>query len=210
MGKKLVEAYDAYLRSNIKTVGIYTLCRRVLEKGDDLNATEPASSSGKYHPIADLGEGGLVRHSIMVAEVAKILMRSRPLYDNEFDHDVVVISAVLHDVCKYEMPHDGSKVHTNFTHPTKAAELIKIAGEELSKEDPNFNYIETSVRVAKNVMSHMSRWNTSKYAPGVELPQVEDEEQRIISDSDLIAANATLPETMNTLREMAIKTMVGR
>ena len=210
MGKKLVEAYDAYLRSNIKTVGIYTLCRRVLEKGDDLNATEPASSSGKYHPIADLGEGGLVRHSIMVAEVAKILMRSRPLYDNEFDHDVVVISAVLHDVCKYEMPHDGSKVHTNFTHPTKAAELIKIAGEELSKEDPNFNYIETSVRVAKNVMSHMSRWNTSKYAPGVELPQVEDEEQRIISDSDLIAANATLPETMNTFREMAIKTMVGR
>ena len=210
MGKKLVEAYDAYLRSNIKTVGIYTLCRRVLEKGDDLNATEPASSSGKYHPIADLGEGGLVRHSIMVAEVAKILMRSRPLYDNEFDHDVVVISAVLHDVCKYEMPHDGSKVHTNFTHPTKAAELIKIAGEELSKEDPNFNYIETSVRVAKNVMSHMSRWNTSKYAFGVKLPQVEDEEQRIISDSDLIAANATLPETMNTFREMAIKTMVGR
>ena len=30
----------------------------------------PASSSGKYHPITDLGEGGLVRHPLMVCKVA--------------------------------------------------------------------------------------------------------------------------------------------
>ena len=36
----------------------------------------PASSSGKYHPIADLGEGGLVRHIITVTAIAKELMCS--------------------------------------------------------------------------------------------------------------------------------------
>lgn len=213
MGAKLVEAYDTYLRSNITSVGVYTLCRKVLELGDDLNATEAASSSGKYHPIADLGEGGLVRHSITVAEVAKILMRSRPLYDKKedgstYDSDVVIVSAVLHDVCKYDS-NDSGKTHTNFDHPIKAAELVKKAAEELGMIG-DFDPKPTAERIAKNIASHMSRWNTSKYNPGIELPLVEDEEQRIISDADLIAANAQLPETMIVFREQAIKTMVGR
>ena len=35
----------------------------------------PASSSGKYHPEISLGDGGLVRHSIMVSRIAEDLVR---------------------------------------------------------------------------------------------------------------------------------------
>lgn len=35
----------------------------------------PASTSGKYHPITDLGEGGLVRHSLMTYKVVTDLIR---------------------------------------------------------------------------------------------------------------------------------------
>lgn len=220
MGNKLVAAYKDYVTESIKTGQIKDLVLEILKAGDDLNATEPASSSGKYHPIADLGKGGLVRHSIMVAEVAGILMRSRPLYDKKedrstYDHDVVIASAILHDICKYETPEAGGKIHTNFDHPIKAAQLIKTVGEKMQKnyEDlgvKDFNFISLSVRIASNVMTHMSRWNTSKYEPGVELPLIENEEQRIISDADLIAASSGLPELMISFREEAVKELAGR
>lgn len=219
MGNKLVAAYKDYVAGSIKTEQVKDLVLEILKAGDDLNATEPASSSGKYHPIADLGKGGLVRHSIMVAEVAGILMRSRPKYDNDLDHDAVIASAILHDICKYETPEAGGKIHTNFDHPIIAAQLIKAVGEKMQKNYEeyygelgvkDFNFIELSVRIASNVMTHMSRWNTSKYEPGLELPLIENEEQRIISDADLIAASSGLPELMISFREEAVKELAGR
>lgn len=211
MGQLLVNAYDGYLKTNITTQSIYDLCKRVLELGDDLNATEAASSSGKYHPIADLGEGGLVRHTIMVAEVAKVLMRSREIYDKDengvsVDRDIVVASAIMHDVCKYSKSEGSTKLCTQFDHPVKAANLVLKAATELGTDE----LCTYAKRIAKNIASHMSRWNTANYAPGVVLPSVEDDEQRLISDADLIAANVRLPETMLTFREQAIKTLVGR
>lgn len=213
MGLKLVSAYGEYVDENFQNETIRNIVREVLYQANDLNATEPASSSGKYHPIADLGEGGLVRHSIMVAEVAKILMRSRPLYDNEYDKEIVIASAVLHDICKYtQEPKAGEKLHTNFDHPIQAAMLVKKVGEDLEKNEssPLEGAIKASVRIGKNIMTHMSRWNTSKYEPGVELPLIQDEEQRIISDADLVAANAQLPELMFQFKNDAVNSLAGR
>lgn len=211
MGNKLVKAYQDYVANAIKTPQIAELVLAVCKAGVDLNATEAASSSGKYHPIADLGEGGLVRHSIMVAEIAGILMRSRPLYDNEVDHDIVIASALLHDVCKYEQPAAGEKIHSNFDHPVKAAELVIRVSEKMQeKAKEGENFIAAGRRIATNISTHMSRWNTSPYAPGIELPLISNEEQRIISDADLVAASAQLPELMISFREEAIKKMAGR
>lgn len=210
MGLKLVSAYGKYVDENFQDETIRNVVKEVLYQANDLNATEPASSSGKYHPIADLGEGGLVRHSIMVAEVAKILMRSRPLYDNEYDKEIVIASAVLHDICKYtQEPKEGEKLHTNFDHPIQAAMLVKKVGEELEQKEIK-DAIKASVRIGKNIMTHMSRWNTSKYEPGVELPLIQDEEQRIVSDADLVAANAQLPELMIQFKNDAVNSLAGR
>lgn len=211
MGLKLVSVYSEYVEKNFQNETIRSIVKDVLLQANDLNATEPASSSGKYHPIADLGKGGLVRHSIMVAEVAKILMRSRPLYDSEYDREIVIASAILHDICKYtKEPKEGEKLHTNFDHPIRAAVLVKKVGEELAQKGNLEGAIKASVRIGKNIMTHMSRWNTSKYEPGVELPLIQDEEQRIISDADLIAANAQLPELMIQFKSDAVNALAGR
>ena len=38
----------------------------------------PASSSGKYHPKCDLGEGGLIRHSKVVFQFMEEIIRATP------------------------------------------------------------------------------------------------------------------------------------
>ena len=69
--------------------------------------TIPASSSGKYHPITDLGEGGLVRHSLMVYRVALDLLESKQ--DTTIDRDDIIIAALFHDCCKQGYKENGQK-----------------------------------------------------------------------------------------------------
>lgn len=203
MGKKLLSKYIDYVKDNISDDIVLNIVYNTLLQADDANAERPASSTGKYHPLADLGEGGLVRHSIMVAEVTKILMRCKPYYDNQLNKDIVIASAILHDICKYNTDSE----HTNFDHPKKAAALIIKVGKMFTDDI----YIDISKRIAKNVAAHMSRWNTNeKYAPGVELLTPTDEEQYLLCYSDLIAANAQLPELMIKFREEGIKAVTGR
>lgn len=224
MGKLLVNTLAKDIEVNVKNPHMVTIAMEILERCNDLNATEAASSSGKYHPIADLGYQGLVRHSRMVAELATIMARSIPTYDNELDHDIIYLSAILHDMCKYQEASEGDKgytskdnIHTNFDHPIKMQALISevvpkiLAANNIHIEFEDKAKVEDAWRrIGMNIASHMSRWNTSKYAPGIELPLPQSLEQYIIVFADLISANAQLPETMQSMKNLAINFMTGR
>ena len=80
----------------------------------------PASSSGKYHPPEDLGEGGLVRHSIKAGRVAECFARRAKF--SEIELDMAISAALLHDVCKNGVPWGE---HTDYTHGLIASEWLK-------------------------------------------------------------------------------------
>ena len=61
--------------------------------------TSPASSSGKYHPRHELGVGGLVRHTCMVASYFSRLIQSHAL--DQIWIDVGLAACILHDVRKF-------------------------------------------------------------------------------------------------------------
>lgn len=221
MGIELKVKLGADIDKNVKLPKMAGHAKNILELCDDLNATQPASSSGKWHPIADLGSGGLIRHSKMVAELVLIMIRSDPTYDDPALHDIMYLSGLLHDLCKYKAPEPTDEgyptkdaIHTNFDHPLRMASLIESYIETTFKDVPedseDFEIMTYWRRIATNIASHMSRWNTSHYEPGVALPTCETPEQYIISFADLIASNKDLPELMAQYKEDAIKELTGR
>lgn len=202
MGKLLLETFEKEI-SRVKTDKMRDFYKAILQKCDDLNATGSASSSGKYHPIQDLGKYGLYRHSITVAKFAEIMMRSIPLYDDDENWDIVYVAALLHDMCKYDSEVNGGK-HTNDYHPVAMAKVIRDFNEELN--DSSFE------RVAKAIETHHSRWNALRkpWNDISEMPEPEDLEQYILIFSDLSAASSDLPEFLFEQKEESVKYMTNR
>lgn len=197
---KIIENLKEEL-DTIKTEKIKTFIEKVLDSCDEMNATEPASSTGKYHPVADLGNEGLIRHSKMVAKLTEIMIRSIPYYDDDLHRDIIFSAALIHDMAKYDK---SNGKYSQIAHPMILAKKIRELNTE---DDPDFEKIATIIE------THMSRWNDISKRPfeGVnEMPLPKTLEQYIVVFADLISANATLPEYMMLLKEEAIRNLVGR
>lgn len=200
MGEKLVNEFKTEIES-IKTEKIKNFVIELLKKCSDMNATEPASSTGKYHPVADLGNRGLIRHSKMVAKLSEIMCKSIPYYDDELHHDILYAAALVHDMGKYD---ESNGKYSIVAHPLFLADKIR----EMNTEDD-----ADIEKIASIVETHMSRWNDiSKrpYKDQKEMPLPKTLEQYIVVFADLVSANATLPEYMFELKEEAVKALVGR
>lgn len=198
MGNKLVEAFTPQI-AKIKTEYIKKAVIAILEKCNDQNAIEAASSSGKYHPTSDLGTGGLIRHSIIVASLAEIMMRCRPEYDDIESHDRVYAACLLHDMQKF----DGVATHSWNDHPVRMQNLITDYADKVEDVGERRSLIQ----MAEDVGSHMSRWNEAKdYATGkvTVMPLPQTDEQYIIVYADLISANKELPELMESFKNEAL------
>lgn len=116
----------------------------------------PASSSGEHHPSADLGEGGLLRHTKACVQVGLDLLRCEQFVeDNNDNRDIVIGALLLHDCIKNGFEDSG---HTDFFHPVNASTFIGQNHESLL--DYNwYNYILT---IRRCIESHMGKWNTNK------------------------------------------------
>lgn len=200
MGKKLLDEFKDELE-NIKTDKIKDFIIKVLEDCSDMNAVEPASSTGKYHPVSDLGERGLVRHSKVVAKLTEIMCRSIPFYDDQKNKDILYGAALIHDMGKFD---ESFGKHSFNAHPIFLSEKIRTMNTE---NDPDFE------KIASIVETHMSRWNDISKRPYkgiIEMPLPKTLEQYIVVFADLISANANLPEYMFELKEEAVKSLAGR
>ena len=82
--------------------------------------TSPASSSGKYHPPEDNGEGGLVRHVVKGVAVVEEFGRRAKFSPREMD--MAISAFLLHDVCKDGIVWTSGK--TDYTHGLIAAQWL--------------------------------------------------------------------------------------
>jgi hypothetical protein len=115
--------------------------------------TEPASSTGKYHPEYALGKGGLLRHSKAAMRIGYELLTNPSIGEKYTDHekDLMLMSLLVHDGLKLGLPQEE---YTRFDHPILMANFILEKQEEikLTKEDAEF--------MASVIKTHMGPWTT--------------------------------------------------
>lgn len=184
MGKILLERFNSYI-DTIKTEKIKKFTINILDKCLDVHAEKAASSSGKYHPICDLGPGGLVRHSIMTAAIADIMCNAfnDGTPEMQLQRDIIYSAALIHDMHKYE----ADRGHTLNDHAVRMAKDIR---------NMNVDHDIDIEKIAQAVESHMSRF-------GGDAPRPRTMGQYIVSFADLVSANKQLPLTMNEFTKLA-------
>lgn len=166
----------AFIKSNIIDSDLQKFVIQIMNMLPGYFWTVPASSSGKYHPAFSLGEGGLVRHSILVARFARRIALAQGMTDRE--QDLMTISGLIHDGMKQG---EGDGGHTVHEHPVLIANLLR----------ENFAGNQDAEFIAHVVESHMGQWTTSKYSEVV-LPAPKDAYQCVLSAADMIAADKGL------------------
>lgn len=183
--------------SYISDKTLQNIVRDTLNAAPECIQTIPASSSGRFHPKADLGEGGLVRHVRAVTAIAKNMIdtdifKNMALGVGADDYETIMIYAdialaacILHDCMK---PNDTPKHSTVFDHPLKAANLFKeTAKKYITKE--NMDYMKVVIPLVHScIASHMGQWNTAPYAKGIVLPKPKLGIEQFVHMCDYIAS----------------------
>lgn len=183
----------------IQNETIRKIVAETLDMSPDCIQTIPASSSGKYHPTASLGEGGLVRHVKSAVGIAKAMIETNVFRDivfynkyNGYDAEMLDIykdcayaSLILHDCCK---PDDTPKHGTRFDHPLLGAALFKeVAAKHITKD--NMDYMKTAVPIIfKAIASHMGQFSTAPYAKGIKLPEPSNGFETFVHMCDLLSS----------------------
>lgn len=181
MGQILIEKLDKYI-NKIKDEDIRNITRAIINNADDIHAVKPASSTGNYHPVSDLGEGGLVRHLILVAEIADTMclqFADSETGEGMLERDIIYAAALVHDLHKYE----AGNAYSLKNHADKMSEDIRKLADFIEDEGIKRN-INT---IADCVLTHMSRFAKK----GHEQPTTRA--QAIVSAADLVAASKELP-----------------
>jgi HD superfamily phosphohydrolase YqeK len=109
----------------------------------------PASSSGKYHPISELGPDGTMLHTKKVFTLAYTLCRGLGCEQNR---DQILAATIIHDLRKQGLTRTG---HTTRNHPGLAADLVdevQEATQLLTKE--SHTMIKNSVGYHYGPWSH--------------------------------------------------------
>lgn len=148
--------------------------KKMIEGADDYFFVVPASSSGKYHPTFDLGEGGLVRHTRCVAYYAECMAES--FMFSQRDKDLIIVCALAHDIKKQG---DGMGRHTVTEHPILAADYFV----NLVNETPGVFSAEEVTKMAQAIRTHMGKWGVKSG-----LPAPETEFDKCLQAADYIAS----------------------
>lgn len=95
---ELEHIYDETLRNIIAGY--------LLEAVPDRFWTDPASSTGKYHPKFTRGEGGLVRHTKATIRIARELLELAEFETTSAEKDFIYAALLTHDTQKYGLDTD--------------------------------------------------------------------------------------------------------
>ena len=125
----------------------------LIDKLPDYFFEVPASSTGKYHPEYATGEGGLVRHTKVVARIAFELL-SNPSIGGKYtkdERDLMIIACILHDGFKSGV---NQEKYTRFDHPLIASKYVRDSKGNLSMNEENVELIASCIE------THMGPWTT--------------------------------------------------
>ena len=167
------------------------LLKEIIENAPAYFFTMPASTSGKYHPALSLGEGGLVRHTKVVAKLMIMLSKLKMFKFSDDEKDLLLIAAIAHDMLKKGENKTGHTVndHPQFAYDFVLKCVLKVIGDNWDND-----YIYTCL--LNPIKTHMGEW-------GVQLP--ENEEEKLLHICDYISAQKEL--TYNFNEEEYIKTI---
>lgn len=113
----------------------------------------PSSSSKKYHPPFTRDEGGLVKHSRLV--VFFVLCQAEALNFNRHEKDLLIISAIAHDILKQG---SGKTKFTVFEHPKLASEYVI----DMQSKYPKLISKKDAKLIAEAIISHMGKYGHEK------------------------------------------------
>lgn len=144
----------------------------------------PASSTGKYHPVFSLGEGGLVRHTKVAVKIAYELLNDESIGHvfNDDEKDMIIMALIMHDGLKSGLI---KETYTAFDHPLLVCKYIVDNKDKLTLND-------TEIKLITNMISsHMGPWNTNNYSDVV-LPKPSNKYQRFVHMCDFLASRKFL------------------
>jgi len=156
----------------IKDPEIRDFVRKCIGKAPSYFWTIPSSSTGKYHPEDERGEGGSVLHTRRMVKVSDDLCRNFNI--NNTERDCVLAAAIMHDFCKNGYPNDLE--HTVTGHGSLWINIVA----EFMKSDQiiNSRFIPT---IGRLIGCHMGKWD-------VPFIMAEDKSLMIIQVADYIAS----------------------
>lgn len=159
--------------------------------------TVPASSSGKYHPMYALGDGGLVRHTLALCRIMKYILDLQCMGNvyMEREAELMLVAGMMHDTYKSGSDGDYTKSkYTKFNHPLLAANAVRGVKGYIKKEEVEF--------CAHCIESHMGEWNKDKRSNMV-LPKPEDKYQILVHISDYLASRKDITLSFDDLNYKA-------
>ena len=112
----------------------------------------PASSTGKYHPIDEIGWDGTIIHTKRVVTVAYDLCRG---LNCEEDRDSIISACIIHDLRKQGLYRTG---HTQKNHPDLGAQLV----EEVSRDTGYLDGHQFAI-IYNGVGYHYGPWSVGKW-----------------------------------------------
>ena len=165
---------------------IRILTIRAIENAPDYFYEVPASSSGRYHPMTSLGEGGLVRHTYSLCMILEELFELEWYDMTDRERDMCRCAGIVHDMCKC----GDTGTHTVFNHPILAASFIEKCNEQNQNGSMVVSKDEIQ-EIQRCLSSHMGKWNENTRT-GEKLPKPVDILQCIVHEADYIASRRFL------------------
>lgn len=144
------DTLDKYFENQLKLIKDEKLRNAVtyyLSKQPKYKMEKATSSTGKYHPSWQNGEGGNGRHTKNVVKVLQVYERAYP----NLRWDEVYAAAILHDMSKYT---GADQEHTDSKHPiTESEKLLKYSKD----------LVHRSVRKQFKFIAHLVKWHDGRF-----------------------------------------------
>ena len=146
--------------------------------------SEPASSTGKYHPEYALGDGGLLRHSKAAMRIGFELLNDPCIGDKYTtkEKDLMLMSLLVHDGLKLGLPKEK---YTRFDHPILMANYIIENHEKIGLENQDAEFM------ADVIKTHMGPWTTD-YNGNEVLEKPKNKYQNFVHMCDFLASRKCL------------------
>lgn len=116
--------------------------------------TQPASRD--HHLLDERGESGNLLHTIRVVKIVLVLVEACSMTKDS--KDILVASAILHDLCRYSLKGE----YSGEDHPALVRKMAVEHG--LSCE-----YYELIMRIMEN---HMGKWGDPVFTPSIGMDEV--------------------------------------
>ena len=144
----------------------------------------PASSTGKYHPMYALGQGGLYRHTLAVIKFVNYFFEI-DCFKNRWDsrgRDIMRIATIMHDAFKSGSQEEYERnKYTKHEHPLIASTaVLKTKGCGIIPD-------EEIDAIASAISTHMGQWTTSNRS-NIILPEPKDKTQQMLHLADYLAS----------------------